>query len=89
MKPITIVLLLLLFVVWLLLSACGEPAASVSDRPMDEVPVQQLLLNGQREYRFANSCVIVLQPDRAIVLTESEVCELFHRDIALLYASAD
>lgn len=56
---------------------------------MDEVPVQQLLASGDREYRFANGCVIVLQPDRAIVLTESKVCEMFHRDIALLYASAD
>ena len=82
MRPIQLVLPLILF-------ACVEPAASVSGRPMDEVPVQQLLASGDREYRFANGCVIVLQPDRAIVLTESEVCELFHRDIALLYASAD
>ena len=73
----------------LLLSACVEPVPSVSDRPMDEVPVQMLLSSGDREYRFANGCVIVLQPDRTIVLTESEVCELFHRDIASLYASAD
>ena len=82
MRPIQLVLPLILF-------ACVEPAASVSGRPMDEVPVQQLLASGDREYRFANGCVIVLQPDRAIVLTESEVCKLFHRDIALLYASAD
>lgn len=73
----------------LLLSACVEPTASESERPMDEVPVQQLLASGEREYRFANGCVIVVTPDRAIVLTENEICELFHRDIALLYASAD
>ena len=82
MRPIQLVLPLLL-------PACVEPEASVSERPMDEVPVQKLLSSGDREYRFANGCVIVLQPDRAIVLTESEVCELFHRDIALLYVSAD
>lgn len=82
MRPIQLVLPLLL-------SACIKPAASVSERPMDEVPVQQLLSSGDREYRFANGCVNVLQPDRATVSTESEVCELFHRDIALLYASAD
>ena len=82
MRPIQLVFLFLL-------SACVEPAASVSERPMDEVPVQRLLPSGDCEYRFANGCVIVLQPDRAIVLTENEVCELFHRDIALLYASAD
>ena len=82
MRPIQLVLTLLLF-------ACVKPAASVSERPLEEVPVQMLLSSGDREYRFANGCVIVLQPDRAVVLTESEVCELFHRDIALLYASAD
>ena len=82
MRPIQLVLPMLLF-------ACVEPSASISERPMDEVPVQQFLSSGDREYRFANGCVIVLQPNRALVLTESEVCELFHRDIALLYASAD
>lgn len=56
---------------------------------MDEVPGQQQLPSGDREYRFPNGCVIVLQPDRAMVLSENEVCELHHRDIALLYASAD
>lgn len=89
MRPITIVLLLLLLVVWLLLSGCIEPASAVAERQMDEVPVQQFLPSGDPEYRFANGCVIVLQPDRAIVLTENEVCELFHRDIGLLYASAE
>ena len=80
MRPIQLVLPLLS-------SACVEPAASVSEHTMGEVPVQQFLSSGNREYRFAN--VIVLQPDLAIVLTESGVCELFHRDIALLHASAD
>ena len=47
MRPIQLVLPLLL-------SACAEPAASVSERPMDEVPVHQLLATGDREYRFAN-----------------------------------
>ena len=61
----------------LLLSACVE-RASISERPMAEVPVQQFLSSGDRKYRFANGCVIVLQPGPAIVLTESENWELFH-----------
>lgn len=56
---------------------------------MDEVPQQQRLAGGDREYRFASGCVIVLQPNRAVVKTESAVCALYQRDIALLYASAD
>lgn len=82
MKPIALVLLLLV-------TACVESAPSVSERPMDEVPAQQRLASGDREYRFANGCIVVLQPNRAVVRTESAVCELYHRDIALLYASAD
>ena len=72
-----------------LLSAFVELAASVSGRLMDEVPIQQILPSGGREYRFANRCVIVVKPDRALVLTENGVCGLFQRDIALLYASAN
>lgn len=82
MKPISLMLMLLLI-------ACNEPAPPVADRAMDEVPVQQILPGGDREYRFANGCVIVLQPKQAVVKTESAACELYHRDIALLYASAD
>jgi hypothetical protein len=69
----------------------GEPASDASEpgRPMDEVPEQQTLADGGREYRFDNGCVIVLEPARAVVRTESADCELYHRDIALLYASGD
>lgn len=69
----------------------GEPTSEASQpgRPMDEVPEQQTLANGDREYRFDNGCVIVLEPARAVVRTESADCELYHRDIALLYASGD
>ncbi|MFN3524640.1 MAG: hypothetical protein ACK4YU_01010 [Paracoccus sp. (in: a-proteobacteria)] len=70
----------------LALAAC---TAAAPDRPMDEVPVQQVRPNGEREYRFANGCAIVLAPDRAVLRSESGVCELYQRDIALLYASAD
>lgn len=71
-------------------AASGSDTAPVSsDRPMDEVPAQRVLADGGREYRFDNGCVIVLEADRAVVTTESEACALFHRDIALLYASGD
>jgi len=56
---------------------------------MDEVPGQQQLPNGDRQYSFANGCLIVLEARRAVVKTEGAVCELHHRDIALLYASGD
>lgn len=87
MKPIPLVLLLM--------AACTESEPGTAaweaapDRPMDEVPVQQRRANGEREYRFGNGCVVVLQADQAVVRSESAPCELFHRDIALLYASAD
>lgn len=76
----------------LLLTACIEsdhPTSPVPDRPMEEVPAQQALADGDREYRFANGCVIVLEPSRAVVRSESPPCALYQRDIALLYASAD
>lgn len=66
------------------------PAMPVgSTRPMDEVPEQRRLSNGDREYRFANGCRIVLDGVRAVVRTEGPVCALYQRDIALLYASGD
>ncbi len=68
------------------LIACDSPAAP---RPMDEVPVQAALADGSRQYSFQNGCVIVLQPTRAVVQSEAEACQLYHRDIALLYESAD
>lgn len=72
-----------------LLAACEAQAPDVPERPMDEVPVQQRLANGDRQYSFKNGCVVVLEPGRAVMKTEGDVCELHHRDIALLYASAD
>jgi hypothetical protein len=71
------------------LAACVEPADPTPEHPMDEVPVQQRLSDGTREYRFANGCAVVLQSDRAVLVREGAECELHHRDIALLYASAD
>ncbi|MCJ1901463.1 hypothetical protein MR829_13910 [Paracoccus versutus] len=56
---------------------------------MDEVPRQQRLPNGDRQYGFKNGCIIVLEPQRAVVKSEETACALHHRDIALLYASAD
>ncbi|MFT7967428.1 hypothetical protein ACMYM5_23080, partial [Salmonella enterica subsp. enterica serovar Enteritidis] len=58
-------------------------------RPMDEVPQQHMLANGEREYRFDSGCVVVLHPSQAVVKSESGDCALHHRDIALLYASGD
>ena len=83
---------ILAFLALLVLASCAEtvqPQSSAPERPMDEVPMQRVLQGGDREYRFANGCVIVLEPERAVVRTESDDCELFHRDIALLYASGD
>lgn len=76
------------FCLALLLAGCVEGVPD-GDRPMDEVPRQQRLPNGDRQYGFQNGCVIVLEPQRAVVKFEGEVCALHHRDIALLYASAD
>ncbi|WP_102961126.1 hypothetical protein [Mangrovicella endophytica] len=81
----------------LMLGACvaSEPApapapeAATEQRPMDEVPVQKRLANGDRQYGFANGCIIVLPPKRAVVKSEGAACKLHHRDIALLYASGD
>ncbi|MBC7279940.1 hypothetical protein [Hoeflea sp.] len=91
---------MLALVLTVLLTACtgsappaSPPAASPQpagpERPMDEVPAQQVLSGGDREYRFANGCVIVLEAEQAVVKIESASCELYHRDIALLYASGD
>lgn len=81
MKPCLLCLLPLIAV-----AACVE---APEERPMDEVPQRQTLANGHREYGFANGCVITLQPKRAVVISEAGPCALYHRDIALLYASAD
>lgn len=69
----------------LALAGCKVPP----ERPMDEVPEQTNLMNGDRQYRFVNDCLVILEPQRAVVISESESCELHHRDIALLYASGD
>ena len=76
------------------LAACEAPIATAPvpaepERPMDEVPVQKTLPNGNRHYSFKSGCVVVLEPQRAIVRSETGACELHHRDIALLYASGD
>lgn len=73
------------------LASCISPqqAPPSGERPMDEVPVQSRMPNGDRAYGFKNGCVVVLEPKRAVVRTESSICALHHRDIALLYASAD
>jgi hypothetical protein len=78
-------------VIILTLSACAQstPPQQAGDRPQDEVPNQQTLANGDRQYGFENGCVIVLEPRRAVVRSEGPGCELYQRDIALLYASAD
>lgn len=65
------------------------PSVATGDRPMDEAPVQKTRPNGDREYSYRNSCVVVLEPRRAVVKTESFNCQLHHRDISLLYASGD
>jgi len=80
------------FLTLLLLISCTDtapPPSPAPERPMDEVPVQQALPDGAREYRFTNGCMIVLEPDRAVVRSESDGCALHQRDIALLYASGD
>ena len=86
-----------------LLSACGPGADSVAsappaaetptraaeERPMDEVPGQETTAEGERLYRFANGCVVVVQARQAVVVRQAPECESHHRDIALLYASGD
>lgn len=62
---------------------------AAAPRPMDEVPVQKQHPDGEREYRFSNGCVVLLEAKRAVVKRESGDCKLHHRDIALLYASGD
>lgn len=71
-----------------LAAACTGPATA-PDRAMDEVPVQSVLPNGQRVFSFANGCDVVLQPQQAVLVREDPECALYHRDIALLYASGD
>ncbi|MFD1910642.1 hypothetical protein [Halodurantibacterium flavum] len=77
-------------------ASTGAPTEAPTDvgrdpdaRPQDEVPEQRRLPDGGREYRFSNGCVVVLEPERAVLRDEAAVCELYQRDIALLYASAD
>lgn len=71
--------------------AVGAPDSQQAPdaRPMDEVPTQKAAVDGDREYHFANGCVVVLAPRQAVVKEEGAQCESHHRDIALLYASAD
>jgi hypothetical protein len=64
-------------------------ATAPAERPMDEVPVQKTAASGDREYHFANGCVVLLEAKRAVVKEEGPQCESHHRDIALLYASGD
>lgn len=71
------------------LAACTTQSPQSADRPMDEVPVQQRLPGGDRGYRFANGCVVVLDAVQAVVKSAGDVCASYQRDIALLYASAD
>lgn len=71
-----------------LVAACTSPAPQ-QDRPMDEVPVQSVLPNGERLYSFENGCDVVLQARQAVLVREDPECALYHRDIALLYASGD
>ncbi len=68
-------------------TASAQPAAP--DRPMDEVPEQATSPEGDRVYRFAGGCEVVVDAARAVVKREGAHCELHHRDIALLYASGD
>ncbi|NIJ68070.1 hypothetical protein [Xanthomonas sp. 60] len=70
-------------------AAAVPPQGTAPERPMDEVPVQATLSNGDREYAFANGCRVVLDSKRAVVKQEGDACESHHRDIALLYGSGD
>ena len=78
----------------MLLAACESPIRTIPapvgpERPMDEIPVQMTLDNGDRHYSFRSGCVVILEPQRAVVKSETGACALHHRDIALLYASGD
>lgn len=78
----------------MLLAACEAPTATATataepERPMDEVPVRMTLANGDRHYSFKSGCVVVLQPQRAVIKSETGACAPHHRDIALLYGSGD
>lgn len=69
----------------LVLAACTE----APPRPMDEVPRQSVLPNGDREYGFASGCRITVEPQRAVEKARSGDCASHHLDIALLYAAGD
>lgn len=56
---------------------------------MDEVPVQSVLSNGERQYSFKNGCDVILDAKATILVREDPECALYHRDIALLYAAGD
>ena len=80
----------LMLIATLALGACvAAPAPGPVDRPQDEVPMQSRLPNGDRLYGFAGGCRIVIERVRAVVKSETGACALYHRDIALLYASGD
>ncbi|SDB74260.1 hypothetical protein SAMN03159422_05187 [Agrobacterium fabrum] len=67
----------------------GSGATDITERPMDEVPVQTTLSDGDRQYSYKNGCVVVLEAKRAVVKSEDARCQSHHRDISLLYASGD
>lgn len=69
--------------------AKDDMPAPENGRAMDEVPAQETLPNGNRQFSYANGCVIVLEPKRAVVTTQAPNCQPHHRDISLLYASGD
>lgn len=78
----------------MLLAACQSSGPTVlgpvgPERPMDEIPVQMTVDNGDRHYSFRSGCVVVLEPQRAVLKSETGACAPHHRDIALLYASGD
>ncbi|MEO9340077.1 hypothetical protein ABFT80_21845 [Mesorhizobium sp. SB112] len=74
-----------------LLTACvvTESTPTTGDRPQDEVPKQHRSPGGDRIYSFENGCLVILEARRAVVKSEAPACELYQRDIALLYASGD
>jgi hypothetical protein len=70
-------------------NAQTEPMTPAGERPMDEVPRQSVLANGDRQYSYRNGCAVVLEAKRAVVKSEGANCQSHHRDISLLYASGD